>query len=73
VPVHYRGRTLEASLRADVVVNEELIIEIKSVERVLPVHGAQLLTYQRLAGYRIGLLLNFNVMRLRDGLKRFVM
>ena len=72
VPIVYRGRLLDEGFRADVVVNDELIVEIKAVEQILPVHQAQLLTYLRLTGLRVGLLMNFNVMRLKDGLKRFV-
>ena len=72
VPIVYRGRLLDEGFRADIVVNDELIVEIKSVEHILPVHQAQLLTYLRLTGYRVGLLMNFNVVRLKDGLKRFV-
>jgi GxxExxY protein len=73
LPIMYRGRLLEDGFRADVVVADEVIIEIKSVEHILPVHEAQLLTYLRLTGHRIGPLMNFNVTRLRDGLCRFVM
>lgn len=73
VPVVYRGRSLEAGFRADVVVDHELILEIKSVEALLPLHEAQLLTYLRMSGHRIGLLMNFNVLRLKDGLRRCVM
>ena len=73
LPIMYRGRLLEDGFRADVVVADEVIIEIKSVEHILPVHEAQLLTYLRLTGHRIGLLMNFNVTRLKDGLRRFVM
>jgi GxxExxY protein len=73
LPIMYRGRLLEDGFRADVVVADEVIIEIKSVEHILPVHEAQLLTYLRLTGHRIGPLMNFNVTRLKDGLCRFVM
>jgi GxxExxY protein len=55
------------------VVSNVLIIEIKSVEAIHPVHEAQLLTYLRLTRHKIGLLMNFNVLRLKDGLRRFVM
>jgi GxxExxY protein len=72
VPIVYRGRVLDDGFRADIVVNDELIVEIKAVERVLPVHEAQVLTYLRLTRYRVGLLMNFNALRLKDGLKRFV-
>jgi GxxExxY protein len=71
VPIVYRNRLLDEGFRVDIVVRDELIIEIKSVERILPVHEAQLLTYLRLTRHEIGLLINFNVMRLKDGLKRF--
>jgi GxxExxY protein len=73
VPVVYEGVSLEAGFRADIIVARELILEIKAVERLLPVHEAQLLTYLRMSGYHIGLLLNFNVLRLKDGIRRFVM
>ncbi|HTI81873.1 MAG TPA: GxxExxY protein [Acetobacteraceae bacterium] len=72
VPIVYRGRVLDDGFRADIVVNDELIVEIKAVECVLPVHEAQVLTYLRLTRYRVGLLMNFNALRLKDGLKRFV-
>lgn len=73
VPIVYRDRLLDEGFRADIVVRDELILEIKSVERMLPVHEAQLLTYLRLTRHKIGLLMNFNMVRLKDGLKRFVM
>jgi GxxExxY protein len=73
LPIMYRGRLLDDGFRADVVVADEVIIEIKSVECILPVHEAQLLTYLRLTGRRVGLLMNFNVTRLKVGLRRFVM
>jgi GxxExxY protein len=73
VPVVYERVTLEAGCRADIVVKQELILEIKAIERLLPVHEAQLLTYLKMGGYRVGPLLNFNAARLKDGLRRFVM
>jgi GxxExxY protein len=73
LPIMYRGRLLEDGFRADIVVADEVIIEIKVVEHILAVHEAQLLTYLRLTSHRIGLLMNFNVTRLKDGLRRFVM
>ena len=54
-------------------INDEIIIELKSVDKVLPIHEAQLLTYMKLSGIKIGLLMNFNVCRLKDGIKRFVL
>jgi GxxExxY protein len=73
IPVVYRGTVLEAGFRADIVVADELIIEIKSIEAIQRVHEAQLLTYLRLSGRKVGLLMNFNALRLKDGLRRYVM
>ena len=73
IPIIYRGTVLQAGFRADIVVAGDLILEIKSVEDLGPVHEAQLLTYLRLSGRKVGLLMNFNVVRLKDGLRRFVM
>jgi len=57
----------------DVVIERRLIVEIKSVDHLLPIHEAQLLTYLRLSGMKVGLLMNFNCVVLKDGLRRFVM
>jgi GxxExxY protein len=57
----------------DVVVEDRLVVEIKAVERLLPIHEAQMLTYLRLSGLRIALLMNFNSVALKDGLRRFVL
>lgn len=73
IPVSYRNIRLDAGFKADIIVDKKLIIEIKSVERLLRVHEAQLLTYLRMTGCKIGLLMNFNSVLLKDGLKRFVM
>ena len=73
LPIVYRDKVLDGGFRADIVVSNVLIIEIKSVEAIHPVHEAQLLTYLRLTRHKIGLLMNFNVLRLKDGLRRFVM
>ena len=70
LPVIYDGRRMEAHFRLDLVVDATLVVELKSVERLLPVHRAQLLTYLRLGGFKRGLLINFNVDRLIDGVKR---
>ena len=72
LPVEYKGVGLDAAYRVDVVVEGRVILEIKSVEAVAPVHEAQLLTYLRLSGMKVGLLLNFNVAALRKGIRRFV-
>lgn len=70
IPVSYKGTKLDCGFRADILIPSRLIIEIKSVERLLPVHQAQLITYLRLAGIFTGLLINFNVAHLRQGLRR---
>jgi len=64
---------LEKAYRIDLLINEKTVIEIKAVEKILPVHRAQLLTYMKLGGYKIGLLINFNTRSLTEGIKRFVM
>jgi len=73
VPVHYKGVTLDCGYRLDFVVNEELVIELKSVERILPIHKAQALTYLRLTGLPQALLINFNVPLLRHGITSVVL
>ena len=73
LPVHYnKGLDFEASLRLDFLVGDKVIVELKSVERVLPVHEVQLLSYLRLARLRLGLLLNFNVPVMKSGVQRIV-
>jgi len=72
LPVVYHGVKLELGYRMDLVVAELVIVEIKSVDAVSPVHQAQLLSYLKLSGKSIGLLINFNVVHLKDGIKRFV-
>jgi GxxExxY protein len=73
LPVVFEGHRLDAAYRIDLVVNETLILEIKTVERVLPVHEAQLRTYLRLSGLKTGLLLNFLVPVMKDGIRRMSM
>ncbi|MCB1628721.1 MAG: GxxExxY protein [Xanthomonadales bacterium] len=72
-PVRYRGLSLEAGLRMDLCVGRRVAVEIKVVEKLAPIHRAQLLSYLRLSGLRLGLLLNFNVVHLKDGIKRIVL
>ena len=72
VPLIYEGVKLELGFRADIVVNRMVIVEIKSVEAIAKVHGKQLLTYLRLTDFRLGLLINFNVALIKDGIKRVV-
>ncbi|MBI4517936.1 MAG: GxxExxY protein [Deltaproteobacteria bacterium] len=73
LPVEYKGTRLDCGYRVDVLVEDRLIVELKAVEQVLGIHHAQLLTYMKLAGIRTGLLINFNVPVLKDGLQRFVL
>lgn len=72
LPVEYKGLRLDCAYRVDLLVEERLLVELKAVELVLPVHAAQLLTYLRLNGLRLGLLINFNVPILWRGVKRVV-
>ncbi len=73
LPVVFKGETLEADFRIDMLVESEIIIELKAVELLLPVHDAQLLTYMKLAEKKLGFLINFNVPKLVDGFKRKVL
>ncbi len=73
LPVLYKGIRLDCGYRLDVVLERDLIFEIKAVERLLPIHEAQILTYLRLSSIRTGLLVNFNSVVLKDGLRRFVL
>ena len=70
IPVIRKSRVIAAAFRADLIVNEQVIVEVKSIEKVLPVHKAQLLTYMKLSRVPVGLLINFNVARLVDGITR---
>lgn len=72
VPVYYEGLQLDGGYRIDLLVEDSVIVEVKSTERVLPVHHAQLLSYLRLLNKRLGLLINFNTARVVDGVKRVV-
>ena len=72
VPVRYRGVELNAGLRIDLLVGGSVVVEVKAVESLQPVHDAQLLTYLKLAGHRLGLLINFNVPLLKHGIRRLI-
>jgi len=72
LPVHYKGDLLDAEYKIDILVQNEIVIELKAVEILLPVHEAQLLTYLKLADKKLGLLINFNVPKLVDGFKRMI-
>lgn len=73
LPVIYRERRIEAGYRLDLLVEGAVIVEVKAVEALAPVHTAQLLTYLRLADLRLGLLINFDVALLKEGLRRVVL
>jgi len=70
--VQYKGINLDCGYRLDVVVEDAIILELKSCEKIEPIHKAQLLTYLKLSGYKLGLLLNFNVILMREGIVRIV-
>ena len=72
IPVIYKAKLIGEGFRADIVVVRQVILEIKSVAAILPTHQAQLHTYLRMSGLRIGLILNFNARRLTDGIRRYV-
>ncbi len=72
VPVRYKGELIEGNLRLDLVVANTLIVELKAVDRILPIHEAQLLSYLKLSGMQVGLIINFHAIRIKDGLKRLV-
>ncbi len=72
VPVSYASVELDAGFRADYVVENCVLVELKAVEKLHPIHTAQLLSYLRLTGLTVGLLMNFNVVHLRDGIRRVV-
>jgi len=73
LPVIYKDVRLDCGYRMDIVVERALILEIKAIDRITPVHEAQMLTYLRLSGLQVGLLLNFNNVALRHGMRRFVL
>jgi GxxExxY protein len=72
VPLVYKGRRIGGDLKIDLIVNDRVVVELKSVECILPIHDAQTITYLRLTGKPIGLLINFNVPLLKDGINRFL-
>ena len=72
LPILYKGIKLDCSYRLDFLVEDEVIVEIKSVEKLLPIHKAQLLSYLKISGLKVGLLINFNVKFLKNGIQRIV-
>jgi GxxExxY protein len=73
LPVIYKSIRLDCGYRIDMVVEEQVILELKTVERLMPIHEAQILTYLKLSGLRIGLLLNFNSAVLKHGMRRIML
>jgi GxxExxY protein len=73
IPVMYRNIEIDCGYRADLIVEEKVLVELKTVERLLPIHEAQTLTYLKLAGLRVGLLMNFNTISLRHGFRSLVL
>ncbi len=72
LPVEYDGQHIDSGFRLDILVAEKVVVEVKAVERTAPIHTAQILTYLKLGGFKLGYLLNFNVVHMRDGIKRLV-
>ena len=70
VPLNYKGKRIEVGFRADVVTEQKLLIELKAVEQVLPIHKAQVITYLKLMHFPLGLLINFNEILIKDGIQR---
>ena len=73
LPVKYKESVVDAGYRIDMLVNHEVVIELKAIEQVMPIHEAQLMTYLKLSGHRVGLLINFNVPLLKNGIVRRVL
>ena len=73
LPVEYKGMQLECGYRLDLLVAKRVVVEVKAVENLLPIHEAQLLTYLKLGGWKVGLLINFNVPILKQGIRRLVL
>jgi GxxExxY protein len=73
IPLQFDGIELDVSYRADLIVENKVLLELKAIQQLGPLHESQLLTYMRLSGIRVGLLLNFNVTRLRSGIHRIVL
>ena len=73
LPVRYKEILLDCGYRIDLLVSGDLVVEIKCVETLLPIHPAQILTYMRLSKIPVGLIINFNVTKLQNGIKRFVL
>lgn len=73
LPIAYKDLLIDSGLRLDVIVEHQTVIELKAVERVSPVHRAQVLSYMKLSGFRLGFLINFNVPVIKNGIERFIL
>lgn len=73
MPIRYRGVDVKPGLRLDLLVQDTVIVEVKAVDGLLPIHTAQILTYLRLSGLRLGFLMNFNTLHLKDGIRRIAL
>ena len=73
IPLYYKGVQLDCGYRIDLLVNDQLVIEVKSVETLTNLHMAQTITYLKLGNYKLGLLLNFNVLKMKEGIKRVIL
>ena len=73
IPIEYKGTKLDSAHRLDIIVSNNLIVELKACDSIQPVHEAQVLTYLKLTGIKVGLLINFNVPLLKEGIKRFIL
>jgi len=73
IPIVYDGERLDQYFRPDIVVNSHLIVELKAADALLPIHEAQTLTYLRITGLRLALLINFNVIRIKHGIRRLIL
>lgn len=70
IPVHFKGKQLNKNFIIDLLIEDEIVLELKSIETILPIHEAQLVTYLKLSNKKLGLLINFNVVLLKDGIRR---
>lgn len=73
IPIKYKKINIDCALRADFIIENNIILELKTVDRILPIHEAQLLTYLKLTSIRLGLIINFNVKLLKNGIKRVIL
>ena len=73
IPLVYDGEEVDVAFRVDILVEGKLLVELKAVERILPIHEAQIITYLKITGQRLGLLINFNVPLIKEGIKRIVL